>query len=77
LIVVSINLSQIFGDFLEFVDRAAPLLRQRADNVLKAMIEVILDQRPLRLNDRLLDRMQLLSDVAARPSSFDHFDDAF
>jgi hypothetical protein len=36
------------------------------------MVEVILDQRLLRLLDRLLDRMQLLRDIEARATVLDH-----
>src|SRR6516165_10404790 len=54
--------SQIFGDRLELVDRAPLLARQRPHDIVEAMVEMILDQHPLPLRDRPLDRVQLLGD---------------
>lgn len=68
--------SKILGDLLEFVDRAPPFARQRADYVFQAIIQMILDQRFLGLSDRLLDGLELLRDVEAGPAAFDHLDNA-
>ncbi len=67
---------QVLGDFLELVDRASLLKRQRADRLFEAMVEVILDQGLLCLRDGLFDRMELLGDVETGPARFDHLDDA-
>src|SRR5215208_5191503 len=67
--------SEIFGDFLELVDRAALLAPQPADGVFKAMIEMIRNQGLLGLADGLFDRMQLLGYFKAGPAGLDHFDD--
>ncbi|MNE93946.1 hypothetical protein D3C80_1918560 [compost metagenome] len=40
------------------------------------MIDVVLDQRTLGLADGFFHGMQLLSDVDAGPTVFDHADDA-
>ena len=56
-------------------DRAALIARQRTDDVFKAMIEVVLDQRLLGLSDRLLDRVKLLGEVKAWAPGLDHLDD--
>lgn len=37
--------SKIFGDRLELVDRLALRLGERADRILEAIVEMILDQR--------------------------------
>ena len=68
--------SEVLRDLLELVDWLSPLPRQRADRVLEAVIEMVLDQRLLRLRDRLLDRVQLLRDVEARAAVLDHLHDA-
>src|SRR5262245_45864528 len=68
--------SKIFGDFLELVDRAPLLARQRSDGVLETVVEVVLDQRALGLRDRLLDGVKLLGDVEAFAPGFDHLHDA-
>src|ERR1700754_2116165 len=64
--------SQIFGDFLELVDRRALAARQRSDRIFKAVIEVVLNERPLGLGDRLFDRMKLLGDIEAGAAALDH-----
>src|ERR1700722_10817635 len=40
------------------------------------MIDVVVDQPPLRFGDRLLDRMQLLGELDAAAALVEHFDDA-
>lgn len=50
--------------------------RQRADRLLQAVLDMVVDQRLLGLRNGLLDRVQLLCDVEARPLRFDHIDDA-
>src|SRR5690606_12650655 len=65
---------QIFGDCLERVDGLALLAVERADGLVEAMVEMILDQRSLGILDRLLHRMKLLGDVEAWPAGLDHGD---
>lgn len=67
--------SQIFGDFLEFVDSPSPLLAERRHRVLQAMIEMVGDQRFLSLANRFLDRMKLLGNVDTGTAGLDHLDD--
>ena len=55
--------SEVLGDLFEFVHRTALISLQRPNDILKAVVEVILDQRFLRLTDRLFHRMKLLRDV--------------
>ena len=50
--------------------------RQRADRLLQAVLDMVVDQRLLGLRNGLLDRVQLLGDEEARPLRFDHADDA-
>lgn len=40
------------------------------------MVDMIIDQRPLGAGDGVLDRLQLLRDIDAWASAFDHVDDA-
>jgi hypothetical protein len=68
--------SEVLGDFLELFHRAPLLARQRSDGVFQAMVDVVLDERLLGLTDRLLDGVELLGNVEARPSRFDHVDHA-
>ena len=67
-------ISPIFGDGAELLDRllrSFPFL-----GVKKAMIDMIVDQGPFRAGDRILDRLELLSDVDAGAMVVDHRDDA-
>lgn len=66
---------EVFRDGLEGVDDLALLARQRACDLVEAVVEMILDQRLLGLPDRTLDRLQLLGDVEAGAPGFDHLDD--
>jgi hypothetical protein len=40
------------------------------------MIDVVVDQPPLGFDDRLLDRMQLLSELDATTTLIEHLDDS-
>jgi hypothetical protein len=62
---------KVFGDFAELAQGPVPS-RSLANGIFQAMVDVILDHRFLRLDDGLLDRMQLLRDVEAGASFFDH-----
>ena len=53
-----------------------PITPERPDHFFEAMVEVILNQCLLGLGDSLLDGMELLGDVEARPPALDHLDDA-
>src|SRR5262245_9321856 len=64
--------SQVLCYVLERFDRTPLLARQRLHDVVEAVIEVVLDQRLLRLADRFFDGLKLLRQLQARPSRFDH-----
>jgi hypothetical protein len=68
--------SEVLCNRFEFIDRAPLSTRQRPDRLLEAVSDVMLDQRLLGLRNGLLDRMQLLGNVEARPLRLDHVDDA-
>jgi len=50
------------------------LALQRTYGIVKAVIEMIVDQGLLGLGDGLLDGMQLLGDIEAGAASFNHLD---
>lgn len=67
--------SEVARDRTELVhDRAVRTITDAFDSV-EAMVEVVVDQGALGLFYRSLDGMELLGDVNARPSRFDHLDD--
>lgn len=66
--------SQIFGNSLELVDDGHRGFTGPVRRGVEAVIDVIMDQRPLRLADRLLDRMKLLSQVETGPAFSEHRD---
>src|SRR5712691_3080038 len=68
--------SEVFRNFLELGDRLPLIARQRSGGGLEAIVDVILDQGPLGLANRLFDGMELLSDVEAGPPPLDHLGDA-
>ena len=55
---------------------ASRFARTGANRQLQAVVDVIVDQRPLGVDDRLLNRVQLLSQVHAGPALLDHLHDA-
>ena len=67
---------QMLCNHLEFIDWAPLCPRQRPDPLLEAVFDVVVDQRLLGLRNGLLDRIQLLGNVEARPLRLDHLDDA-
>lgn len=67
---------EVLGDLLEGFQWCAFAIVQRRDGVLQAVIDVILDERALGLANRFLNSMQLLGDVHALTTLFDHGDDA-
>ncbi len=67
--------SQIFGDFLELIDRAALFAAEGADGILQAMIKMVRDQGFLRLANGFFDRMHLLRYVQTGAAGLDHLDD--
>ena len=67
--------SQIFCDGPELPQGRISLPAGGSDRLIKAMIDVIVDQRLLGVVDRILDRLQLLSKFEAGPPAFDHADD--
>jgi len=68
--------SEILCNRLEFIDWAPLCPRQRPDRLLEAVFDVVVDQHLLGLRNGLLDRIQLLGNVEARPLRLDHLDDA-
>jgi hypothetical protein len=67
--------SKVLRDLLELVDRTTLLARQRPDDGLKAVIEMILDQGLFGLANGFLDRMELLGNLETGPACLDHVDD--
>ena len=63
-------------DRLELVDRPALGARYGADDMVQAVVEVVVDQRTLGIGDGGLDHLQLLRDVEAGPPGLDHLDHA-
>ena len=68
--------SEVFRNFPEFRERLPLIAWQGTDSRLEAIVDVILDQRPLCLADRLFDSVQLLGDVKARAAPLDHLGNA-
>lgn len=66
--------SEVFCDFLELVDGFALAAWKRTNHILKAMIKMILDQGLFRLANGFLDRLQLLGNIEATATVFDHVD---
>ncbi|KRP68119.1 hypothetical protein TU80_28165 [Pseudomonas veronii] len=60
----------------ESFQRCTLSIAQRRNGVLKAVINVILDERSFCLTYGFLNCMQLLSNVHALTTLFDHGDDA-
>ena len=58
----------------EVVDRAALVARQRTGDRLKAMVEMVLDQRLFGLFHGLFNRVQLLGNVEAGAACANHLD---
>jgi hypothetical protein len=67
--------SQILGDFPELLEGGASFRAGRADGLIKAMADMIVDQRFLGVVDRVLDGLKLLGELQTRPPLFDHVDD--
>lgn len=67
---------EVFSDLLERFQWGALAIVQRRDGVLQAVINVILDKRSLGLTHRFFHGMQLLSNVDALTTVFDHGNDA-
>jgi hypothetical protein len=68
--------SEVLGDLLEFFKWRPLTVGESADRVLQAVVDVILNQRAFGLTHRFLNRMQLLGNVNARASIFDHANNA-
>lgn len=70
------RLSEVLSDLLEVFQRRALACGEGFDRVFQAMVYVVLDQRALGLADGFLHGMQLLSDIDAGSTVFDHGNDA-
>ncbi len=68
--------SQVLRDGPEFVHGLTLAFGEITDRVLKAVIEMILYQRPLGVADGTFDRVQLLGEIEAWTAFADHFDHA-
>ncbi len=66
---------EILRYLFELVDRVVRRATASIDRVLETVIDVIVNQSLLRLRDRFLDRVKLLSQVHALAPLFDHADD--
>lgn len=65
--------SEVACEFSELVHGMALANTQRAHKILKAVIQVVLDQGFLGLLNRFLHRLQLLRDFEAGSSLLQHF----
>lgn len=61
---------------LEVFQRRALARGECCDRMFQAVIDMVLDQRAFGLTDRFFHGMQLLRDVDAGTTVFDHADDA-
>jgi len=68
--------SEVLGDLFEVFQRCALACRERFDSVFQAVIDMVLDKHALGLANGFFHGMQLLSDVDAGPTVFDHADGA-
>jgi hypothetical protein len=68
--------SQIFGDGFELPQGHITFPAARSNCPIKAMIDVVMDQRLLGIHDCALDCLQLLSKLHAGLPFFNHTDDA-
>jgi small multidrug resistance family-3 protein len=67
--------SQILGDGLELIDRCACLRGLCIDDMVQAVIQVVVDEGLLGLAHRTLGGVQLLRHIQARASGFNHLRD--
>jgi hypothetical protein len=71
-----LEFSQILGDGLELVDGHANLRALRIDYGVQAMIQMVVDVGFLGLAHCALGRLELLGNLQAGSTGFDHFSDA-
>jgi hypothetical protein len=67
---------KVLGDLLECFKRRTITVAQCRNGVFEAVVDMILNERPLGLANRFFNRMQLLRDVNALATLLDHRDDA-
>src|SRR5262245_2357484 len=67
---------QVARDRLELLDGRPLLPTDLADRRLQAVIDMVVDERPLRFRDGLLDGVQLLRELHTGSPAFDHRDRA-
>jgi hypothetical protein len=67
---------EVLGDLLEIFQRCALACSQYVKGLLQAMVDVVLDKHTLGLADGFFHGVQLLGDIDAGPTVFDHADDA-
>jgi len=71
----TLDVSKVFRDRLEFADHVSRSPTASVGGNVEAVINVIVDQGFLCLTDGLLDGLQLLRQVQARPLLLDHRND--
>jgi hypothetical protein len=67
--------SEVLGDLLELLDHRLSFASGRFHRLLQAMVDVVADERLLRLAHGALDGVKLLGEVEAGASGLDHLDD--
>ena len=67
--------SQILGQRLKFNKRRSHRLGVAPDRVTQAMIDVVVNQLPLGISDRIFYGMKLLREFGARTSFLHHLND--
>jgi hypothetical protein len=67
---------EVLGDLFKGFQWCALAIVQRRDGALQTVVDVILNKRSLGLTYRFFHSMQLLSNVDALTTVFDHGDDA-
>jgi hypothetical protein len=68
--------SQVFGNGLELIDDGHRGFPGSVRRGIEAVVDVIMDQRALRLADGFFDGMKLLGEIKAAPSFIEHLDDS-
>jgi hypothetical protein len=66
---------KVFRDGLEFAEDRTRRSAAPVGCLIEAVIEVIVDQRLFRFANGVLDRVELLSQIDARPTFLDHGND--
>src|SRR5262245_32352595 len=68
--------SQVLGNLLELPELGALVGCHRSGRRREATVDVVVNEGPLRIRNRLFDRVQLLGELQTRAPGFNHLDDA-